>query len=183
MKIKTCKLRAAEEFRAKGDVRNFLNGIRINNKYIQATNGHIAIQMDSEVKTRMDVIVRFSGRIPKSACETKLTFSRDGNVAYHYDSMKQLLSVQMFCIEDGRYPDLKKVIPDESEFELSGNFPILNAEYMAVTYKAFGSRKNKFIGMKPVKYDGAEKSVIYKVTGIQHEDYGNPIIVIIPMRE
>lgn len=183
MKIKTCKLRAANEFRAKGDVRNYLNGIRINKDSIQATNGHIAISMDSEIKTRMDVIVRFVGAIPKSAVETKLTFSANGNIAYHYGQMKELLSVQVFNLEDGRFPDLKKVIPDESEFKLNGNFPILNVQYMAVAFKAFGSKKNKFIGMKPVKYEGAEKSVIYKVTGMQHEEYGNPIIVIMPMRE
>jgi hypothetical protein len=183
MKIKTCKLRAANEFRAKGDIRNYLNGIRINKDSIQATNGHIAISMDSEIKSRMDIIVRFIGAIPKSAVETKLTFSASGNVAYHYDQMKGLISVQVFHIEDGRFPDFKKIIPDESEFELSGKFPILNAQYMAVAFKAFGSKKDKFIGMKPIKYDGANKSVIYSVTGIQHGEYGNPIIVIMPMRE
>lgn len=60
---------------------------------------------------------------------------------------------------------------------------MLNAEYMAVAFKAFGSKKNRFIGMKPIKYDGAEKSVIYSIEGIQDGDYGNPIIVIMPMRQ
>lgn len=88
MKIKTCKLRAADEFRGKGDPRNYINGIRINKSHVQATNGHIAISMDSEIKTRMDIIVRFVGKIPKSAIDTKLTFSANGNVAYHYGPMK-----------------------------------------------------------------------------------------------
>jgi len=183
MKVKTCKLRAADEFRAKGDPRSYINGIRINKSHIQATNGHIAISMDSEIKTRMDIIVRFVGKIPKSAIDTKLTFSSSGNIAYHYGAMKELLSVQVFHIEDGRFPDFKRFTPNKSEFKLSGSFPMLNAEYMAVAFRAFGSKKNRFIGMKPVNYDGPEKSVIYSVEGIQDEDYGNPIIVIMPMRQ
>lgn len=184
MKIATCKLRAADEFRAKGDVRNYLNGIRINKSFIEATNGHVAIRMNSEIKTRMDIIVRFIGKIPKSACMTELKFQKNRNIAYHYDGFKQLISVQIFNIEDGRFPDFNKVIPKESEYKIGKHFPLLNTQYLALAYKAFGSSKFKFSGLKPVSYDKNER-VVFKVTGLDHSDpgYGDPTIVIMPMKE
>lgn len=181
MKIKTCKLRAADEFRAKGDVRNYLNGIHINKDFVQATNGHVAIQMKSEVRTRLDVIVRFKGRIPKSAQDTKLEFSKGKNVAYHYDTLGQLIDVQMFEVEEGRFPDFKRVIP--SELTLGSEFPMLNAEYMAIAHKAFGSQKNKFIGMKVAHYSDANGVVVYKPQAAYLYDHGEPLIVIMPMRQ
>lgn len=181
MKIKTCKLRAADEFRAKGDVRHYLNGIHINNKYIQATNGHVAIQMDSEVKTRLDVIVRFKGKIPKSAETTKLEFSKGKNIAYHHDGMGELVSVQIFYVEEGKFPDFKRIIPNE--FKLGSEYPMLNAEYMAFAHRAFGSCKNKFIGMLPIHYTDKEGIVLFRATSSQIYNYGNPIIAIMPMRQ
>lgn len=177
MKLDSCKLRAAEAFRAKGDIRNYLNGIRINKDYIQATNGHIAIQMDCGVKTRLDVIVRFKGKIPVKAQKTKLEFSKGKNIAYHYDSLNELISAQVFEIEEGKYPRFDKIIP-EKMFK-GEEFPPLNIEYMAVIKKAFP--KENFMAVRPIHYDKS-KAVIYETTAIQNQVYGNPVIIIMPTR-
>lgn len=180
MKIKSCKLRAADEFRAKGDVRNYLNGIRINKDFVQATNGHIAIQMNSEVKTRLDVIVRFKGKIPKSAHTTKLEFSKGKNVAYHYDNMDELISVQIFNIEEGKYPDFKLVLPEK--FKIENAHPTLAAEYMAVAHKAFGGAKIK-VAMKVAHCTSMTGAVVYEVKSPSLHECGSPLVVIMPMRD
>lgn len=177
MKIDTCKLRAADEFRAKGDIRCYLNGIRINKDYIQATNGHIAIQMDSGVKTRLDVIVRFKGKIPAKAEKTKLEFSKGKNIAYHYDSMGDILSVQIFQIEDGKFPDFDRIIP--KEIKIGKTFPPINMHYMAVIKKAFS--KEQLMAVRPVSYD-KEKVVLYEIPPFQANKYGNPLIMIMPTK-
>lgn len=181
MKIKTCKLRAADEFRAKGDVRNYLNGIRINKDFVQDTNGHVAIQMKSETKTRLDVIVRFKGKIPKSPQDTELKFNDGKNIAYHYDAEGNLIDVQMFYIEDGKFPSFEKFLP--SKLSLGEKFPMLSAEYMAIAHKAFGSQKSEFIGMDVVHYTDANGLVVYRPKTTHLPDHGDPLIVIMPMKQ
>ena len=179
MKIATCKLRAASKFMAKGDVRSYLCGIRINSKFIEATNGHIAVRMDSDVKTKRDVIVRLAGRIPAKSVETELCFSKDKNTAYHYDGFKQVIGVQLFEVEDGKFPDLNKVIPEKFTI---GKYPLINAMYQKVFYDAFADKKDDQFGVKAVSYDTNEK-LICNLTGIKNYIYGNPTIVIMAMRE
>ena len=170
MKIQSAKLRAADEFRAKGDPRWYLNGIRINKDFIEATNGHVAIRMNSGVRTRADVIVRFKGKIPSSAYTTKLEFSKGKNTAYHYDTMGELVNVQIFYLEDGKYPDFKKIIPDD--FNL-GDFPDVQAKYLALIDKAF--KKEKFVQVHRLHSESTKL-----VFGIKDKigSLGNPLIII-----
>lgn len=177
MKIDTCKLRAANEFRARGDIRHYLNGIRINKDHIEATNGHIAIRMKSGIRTRLDVIVDFKGRIPAAAIKTKLEFSKGKNTAYHYDGFDQCIGVQLFDIQDGKYPNLRKVIPDD--FELTNRPPSLQAKYMAVIDKAF--KKEKFVSVKTMH--NANEKVVFSVGGLPYEIYGEPLIIVMGTKE
>lgn len=180
MKIKTCKLRAANVFRGKGDPRPYINGIHINKDFIEATNGHCAVRMSSEVKTRIDVIVRFEGAIPKSAEKTKLSFDKNQSIAYHYDLHGNLLSVQLFNLLDGKFPDLENVIPKE---KTKGEFPAVQPSYIAFMDKAFPSSRNKFVYVKPISYS-ENKVVQYEVgPSIISDEYGDPIILIMPSRE
>lgn len=179
MKIDTCKLRAASKFMAKDDVRNYLCGIRINSKFVEATNGHIAVRMDSEVKTKRDVIVRLIGKIPAKAVDTELCFVKDKNTAYHYDGYKQLVGVQLFEVEDGKFPDLNKVIPKTF---VIGKYPLINAMYQKVFYDAFADKKNDLFGVNAVSYNTNEV-LVCKLTGIKDHTHGNPTIIIMAMRE
>jgi len=52
MKIQTNLLRAASKFQAKDDVRYYLNGIHLNKGKIEATNGHVAIVLDTGEKNK-----------------------------------------------------------------------------------------------------------------------------------
>lgn len=181
MKIKTQILRAADEFRGKADVRRYINGIHINKNFVEATNGHIAVRMDSGIKTRLDIIVRFKGKIPKSAKNTKLSFSKGENVAYHYDNLGQLVSVQVFDLEEAKFPNMDKIIPTELT---KGEFPAIQPSFLGVIDKAFGSKgMHKFVYVKPVQY-AINKAVVFSIgPKVVNSEFGNPTIVIMPTRE
>lgn len=179
MKIETCKLRAASKFMAKNGVRHYLCGIRVNSEFIEATNGHIALRMDSGVKTKKDIIISLIGKIPAKSIETHLCFSGGKNTAYHYDGFKRVVGVQLFEIKDGKFPDLDKVIPKDF---VIGKYPMINAMYQKVFYDAFSSKRDDNFGIKAVSYDTNEK-LICKLTGIKEHLYGNPTIIIMAMRE
>ncbi|WP_346729583.1 hypothetical protein [Serratia marcescens] len=57
-------LRAALVCVAKHDPRYYLEGVHITPKYIEATNGHVALRMEHGIKTRKDIIVKFDGAVP-----------------------------------------------------------------------------------------------------------------------
>lgn len=179
MKIESCKLRAAQKFSASNDLRHYLCGIRINNKHIEATNGHVAVRMDSEVKTKRDLIIKFNGKIPARAVETVLTFSEGKETAYHYDGLMKLISAQLFDVVDGKFPDLNKVIPNDFK---KGEFPNLNSIYLKLIHDAFSSGKTDYFGVKAVSYGVGEKAV-FKLPDLKNHMFGNPIILIMPMSE
>lgn len=179
MKISTNKIRAAIKFMAVGDVREYLCGVRINNKFIEATNGHVAVRMDSGIKTKLDVIVKLIGRVPAKSKDVELVFSDGKNTAYHYDALGDLIGVQLFDVMDGRFPDLDKVIPKEYS---KGEFPNLNSKYAKIFHDAFSNGKDDYFGVKAVSYGVGEK-VVFKLSEIKHITYGNPVIIIMSMLE
>lgn len=179
MKIQTNKIRAAIKFMAVNDVRDYLCGVRINNKHIEATNGHVAVRMDSEIKTKRDVIVKFIGRVPAKSKDVELVFLDGKNTAYHYGALGELIGAQLFDVVDGKFPDLDKVIPKEYS---KGEFPNLNAKYAKIFHDAFADGKNDYFGIKAVSYGIGEK-IIFKLSEIKSVTYGNPVIVIMPMSE
>ncbi|QAY18001.1 DNA polymerase III beta subunit [Pseudoalteromonas phage C7] len=179
MKIDSCKLRAAQKFAAVNDPRYYLCGIRINGKHIEATNGHVAVRMDSDVSTKRDLIVSFKGKIPAKAVETVLTFKKGKETAYHYDGMMNLISAQLFDIVDGKFPELDKVIPTEMT---KGEFPNINSIYLKLIHDAFAGGKNDYFGAKAVSYGVGEK-VVFKLPSLKNHTFGNPVIIIMPMSE
>lgn len=179
MKIETRKIRAASKFMAKNDAREYLCGIRINNKFIEATNGHIAVRMDSGIKTNKDIIVKLIGRIPAKSIDTELVFKNGKNTAYHYDGFKNLVGVQLFDVIDGKFPDLEKVIPSILK---KTEFPNINAIYLKVIHDAFAGNRDDFFGAKAVGYE-INKVAIFKLGEIKNTLFGNPLIIIMPMRE
>ncbi|HIE0684553.1 TPA: hypothetical protein ACXJNH_002779 [Proteus mirabilis] len=77
MIIQTHLLRAALVCVAKHDPRYYLQGIHISNKYIEATNGHVAVRMEHGIKTRRNEILEFRGSIPAKANTTEIKFTEE----------------------------------------------------------------------------------------------------------
>lgn len=183
MKIKSGILAAAQYCQGKNEVRHYLNGIHINRKYVQATNGHIAIQMEHGAKIRVPMIVHIRGKVPVKAQTTKLEFGRDGGtdgLAKHYDVLDQLISVQVIDLIQGRFPDFTKgcLFGDMSMYSRENKMPAINMEYMALPSKFFP--KDKFCATRALP-SGDKSPVLFEFGAFVNELYGNPKFLIMPM--
>ena len=179
MKVKSIKLRAAIQFQAKNDVRHYLNGINISKDYIEATNGHIAVRMNNcESFNDEGFIIKFIGSIPKKADTTEIL--KNERVCKHYDCDGSLIGAQAFDILEGAYPDLSKVVPKTKKKD---EFPPLQTKYLNVIDKAFNQASNKFCTVKPVSY-ALNEAVVFTVTqSALKDEFGCPIILIMPSRD
>lgn len=62
MIIQSKLIRAALVCAAKNDVRYYLNGVHITPKYIEATNGHVALRMEHGIRTKKTSSSSLKGR-------------------------------------------------------------------------------------------------------------------------
>lgn len=67
MIIQSKFIRAALVCAAKNDIRYYLCGVHITPKYIEATNGYVALRMEHGIRTRKNIIVQFEGSVPVKA--------------------------------------------------------------------------------------------------------------------
>lgn len=184
MKIKSQLLAAAQYCQSKNDIRHYLNGIHITRKYVMATNGHVAIRMEHGKRVRNPITININGKVPAKAEWTKFTFGRDGQtdgIAKHYDAMGFLMSVHTLSIIEGKFPDLSKdgLFGDMDLFSFENPMPAINSEYMALPKKLFP--KNKFCAVRPAPM-GDDKPVLMVFDDFVKHEYGDPKLLIMPMR-
>lgn len=180
MEIETHLLRAATKFQAKNDIRYYLNGIHLNHGKIEATNGHVAVILDTGEENDADKIISFVGTIPKKASKTKLCFNDDfENIAIHYDHNGLKIDAQLFNVIDGRFPNVERVKPKKLKTD---KFPALQTEYLALMHKAFEASSKNFVAVKPINYAKGE-TVQYELIGQSKEIFKNPVILIQSVRE
>lgn len=106
-------IRAALVCVAKNDPRYYLCGIHITPKYIESTNGRVALRMEHGIRTKRDIIVQFEGKIPAKAETTEHIFNKEP-LAIHRDQYLNRLAITGIKLIDGRFPDLGKIIPKNS---------------------------------------------------------------------
>lgn len=185
MKIKSRLLAAAQHCQAKNDVRYYLNGIRITRKHIWATNGHVAIQMDHSQRVRNPITININGKVPSKAMWTKFSFGKDGKkdgLAKHYDSFGFLISVHTIDVIDGKYPDLSRdgLFGDMDLFSFENPMPAMNSEYMSLPKKLFP--KDKFCAVRPAPRESINESVLFVFGDFVKHEYGDPKLIVMPMR-
>lgn len=176
MKIKSALLRAALVCVAKSDVRYYLNGVHITPKYLEATDGYVALRMEHGFNTKRNVIVQFEGKIPARAETTELIFSKEP-MAIHRDANEQRIGFTGIKLVDARYPDLGRVIPKEVE---EGVIPVLQSHMLGYPEKMFGSSR-RFIPVK-LAPSGKEKACRLLFDSNVNKSFGNPQLVVMPCR-
>ena len=179
MKIQTNLLRAASKFQAKDDIRYYLNGIHLNKGKIEATNGHVAIILDTGEKNKVDKIIKFIGSIPKKAEFTEIVFDEKCNIAIHSDEKGNKIGAQIFDIVDGRFPDVNNIVPKQIKKE---KFPAIQTIYLELINKAFEASARNFVAVKPVHYCEGE-AVLFELTGGAKDKFNNPIVLIMGSRD
>ncbi|HCI7413134.1 TPA: hypothetical protein NPW68_004275 [Klebsiella pneumoniae subsp. pneumoniae Kp001] len=170
-------IRAALVCVAKNDARYYLCGVHITPKYIEGTNGHVALRMEHGIRTKKNIIVQFEGNVPAKAETTELVFNKEP-IAIHRDQHQNRLAITGIKLLNGRFPDLDRVIPKTLDLSVS---PVLLAEYLSYPAKIFG-RDEKFV---PVQLRPSGELAAVRIQFNEHinSTYGNPELVVMPCRD
>ncbi|EJR9127175.1 hypothetical protein N0872_001316 [Salmonella enterica] len=177
MIIQSKLIRAALVCAAKNDVRYYLNGLHITPKYIEATNGHVALRIEHGIRTKKNIIVQFEGPVPVKAETTELVFNKEA-FAIHRDAFNRRISITGIRLVDGCFPDMERVIPKKVDFSIK---PVIQAKYLSYPEKMFG-RERKFIPvqLRPSVGHGA---VRIQFDPVINKTYGNPEFVVMSCRD
>lgn len=176
MKIPSALLRAAMQCQAKDDTRHFLNGVHIKNKFIEATNGYVAVRMAMDNSCRKDLIVNIKSKIPTSAVKTILVLKGE-TIAKHYDENEKLISVSVIELIDGNFPDISRFISKEV---VATEFIGVNPEFIGLFSKMF--KLYMGVGAK-ITFQGLDKAMrMTSDNKFVNDKYGNPVLIVMPMR-
>ncbi|EOX9818562.1 hypothetical protein I3B46_14520 [Providencia sp. 2.29] len=179
MIIQTHLLRAALVCVAKNDPRYYLQGVHINSKHIEATNGHVALRMEHGIKTRKNVILEFRGKIPAKAETTEIVFAKEP-YAVHRDSKGVRVGfTAIVSHSDARFPDLNRVIP--TKFEMCT--PYFQAAYLAYPEKMFGTGGRHWLNTLSFHPSSMTGGCLIRFSDWVDEKYGKPQFVVMPCRE
>ncbi|MCC8386156.1 hypothetical protein GPY51_22580 [Photorhabdus laumondii subsp. laumondii] len=166
-------LRAALVCVGKADKRYQLTGVHISPKYIEATNGHVAVRMEHNADTDIDLIIRFDGDIPEAAENTKIDLEGDSK-AFHYDEDGRLFGFNNLKILDGRFPDFDKIIPTEKQDVM----PFFRTEYLSYPSRMFDG-----LGVVIMEPSGMKTACRFRFCPITNKYYGNPVFIVMPCAE
>ncbi|QHB32957.1 hypothetical protein F0T03_12790 [Yersinia canariae] len=177
MKINSNLLRAAQVCVSKDILRPALVGIHISQKYVEATNGHVAIRMSHGVRLKTPVIINISGKIPARASVTDIRLKGE-HIAVHYDENGLRVGISLIStITFHEFPNLDKVIPQAKDDELT---PAFQVGYLAYLSKMFGTR---YLHGAKFQFFGSRKPCCVRFSRKCREDYGNPLFILMPMRQ
>lgn len=174
-------VKAAIAFSAKNDVREYLCGIHVTPKFIEATNGHVAIQMSHGIKRAKSGIYAIKGKIPAKAIDIEFIVTKRLCVARLLDGFGNELGLRQLEVIDKKFPQIQdKVIRGILEKPIcNDSIPRLNACYIGIIDKAFD---HPFVGCD-MEFRGEDVAVIVKLAGFPDELFGSPTIVIMPVKK
>lgn len=183
MRIPAKMIRAALVCVAKNDVRFYLCGINITKKHIESTNGHTAIQMTHGVKRIKEGVYKIKGRIPAKCLVVQFVIRKDLQIVKFLGFCDELLGVSVVEVVDGRFPNItEKILKPLLEKPISNDvLPLLNADYLAIPSKAFTGYK--WAPGINIECRGESEAALLKMEGgFPNEEYGSPVIIIMPVR-
>ncbi|WP_267443879.1 beta clamp domain-containing protein [Erwinia psidii] len=156
--------------------REYLRGVHITPKHIEATNGHVALRMEHGIKTNKDVIIWFGGPVPARAETTEIHFSKEP-YAVHRDEVGERIGFTVIKTLDGRFPDMDRVIP---KFVDENATPALSAHYLSFPLKMFG--KGSDLVRVRLAPSGETTACRLLFDRSVMEKFGNAQFVVMPMR-
>lgn len=155
--------------------RTYLQGVRITPNHIQACNGVALVSMEHGENTDIDGVFLFSSDIPDNAEGTYINLLDDGWAAIHIDEFEHAVGESMLTKIECRYPDFNKLLPANPEpYE---EFPMFSSSLLQMPFRMFGPTVLKF---KPY---GKTAPCQILLDPVVNEYYGNPFLVLMPLRE
>lgn len=114
LKISKIMLEASRLFRAKADIRYYLNGVCfMPGGKLAATDGHRLFMGSHENELTENVIISIE-KSPVKKYDHAICDTETGLVEF-FDSIEQRVGVALCQLVDGRYPDVECIIPKETE--------------------------------------------------------------------
>ncbi|WP_052130759.1 hypothetical protein [Erwinia typographi] len=157
--------------------RGYLRGVHITPTHIQATNGHACVSMEHGADNPIEGVFIINGTIPDEAEGTFIKPLYGTLVAEHVTEDNQVIGRSNLDLVLCRYPDFSKLLPATPE--PSDLLPIFQAKYLALPQQMFGK---DFIVAVMLKSWGHEKPCQLIFDKAVNQLYGNPFVVIMPMR-
>lgn len=163
------------------ETREYLKGVYITPTHIKATDGRALVMMEHgcEVGNDIDGVFVFDGDIPDEAADAELTaIVADGSnwYAVHYDENEKPICSNMLELLDCKYPDFSKLLPAEPES--CDEIPMFNAQLLALPHLMFSCG----FGVVKLKPYGKEAPCQLLLDPAINHLYGNPFLVIMPLR-
>lgn len=174
-------VKAAIVFSAKNDVRDYLCGIHITTKFIEATNGHVAIQMKHGIKGVKKGVYIIKGRIPAKTINIEFIVTKKIRIVRFLGVCDLEIGVGQLEIISKKFPELQeKIIKVILRKPIcNDSIPRLNASYIGIVDRAF---KLPFVSCD-MEFRGEDTAVIVRLNGYANEAYGNPLIIIMPVNK
>ena len=153
----------------------YLKGVHITPTHIQACNGIACVSMEHGEMTEIDAVFLIDGVIPDNADGTFINLLDDGWMAIHVDESENAVGSSVLTKVECRYPDFSKLLPAEAE--PITEMPMFSSSVLDLPYRMFGPAVLKF---KPFGKTAPCQVILDPVVS---KFYGNPFMVIMPLRE
>lgn len=174
LKISKIMLEASHIFRAKADIRYYLNGACfMPGGKLAATDGHRLFMGSHENQLTENVIVSIE-KSPVKKYDHAICDTETGLVEF-FDAFEQRVGVSLCQLVDGRYPDVERIIPKVTRAVERIGF---NAGYLADVEKCAKLFNPKWSGVT-FELNGNDKASIATVKSPTGE---TARIIVMPMR-
>lgn len=160
--------------------RKYLQGVHITPTHIEATDGRAAVAMEHGAEAEIDAVFIVHGDIPDDADGTDIGLLDGDWFAIHYEVIDDDDSRRVGCnrleLVECRYPDFSRLLPAEAE--PVEEMPMFASHLLALPYRMFGHAM-------PVRFKpyGKEAPCQLLVDSLTAHYYGNPFMVIMPLRD
>lgn len=167
-------LESSHLFRAKQDVRYYINGVCfMPGGKLSATDGHRLFMGSHENELTENVIVSIE-KSPVKKYDHAICDTETGLVEF-FDITEQRVGVALCQLVDGRYPDVERIVPKETQ---AVDRIAFNAGYLADVEKCAKLFNSKWPGVT-FELQGNDKAAVATVKSPTGE---TAKIIVMPMR-
>lgn len=174
LKISRIMLESSHIFRAKSDIRYYLNGVCfMPGGKLAATDGHRLFMGSHENEMTENVIVSIE-KSPVKKYDHAICDTESGLVEF-FDIAEQCVGVALCQLVDGRYPDVERIVPKETN---AVDRICFNAGYLADVEKCAKLFNPKYQSVI-FELQGNDKAAVATVKSPTGE---TAKIIVMPMR-
>jgi len=160
-----------------------LCGFNVTSKYIQATNGHVAIQLEHGIKRAKKGIYNIKQKVPAKCVTIEFHITKTRSFVEFLDLCDEVIGMSVVEVIDSKFPNIEeKILCDLYKKPINNvSLPRMQTQYLSLLSIAF-----KSIPMAGIDFEfrGKYDPVLCKAPKNHYSDeLGNPVVIIRPMRK